>query len=143
MGTVVQIAGSGARRTKKPDRNRKADSSSEHLIALTPLGVIVWLSSVTRLAVGFLHREALGNEMTLAAFCIVLVPVLLVFSRYQNESGKPNFGPARVQPISRLPTMRPKSRNAECNAAMFTGMPLRRIEHHGTRPGGAKGDPRS
>ena len=56
---------------------------------LRPIGALLWVGSVIRVALTLAHHEAFGVEASLALLCVVLLPVAIARSRHAQHTARP------------------------------------------------------
>lgn len=115
MGTLVELAGWHCGSKSEPSTDAPAD------VDPWPLGLILWMGSVLRVACGWVRGEVFGTELFLAIACVAVVP-WLVFSdrdlrvRRMHGSANPDGpAPGRVQRlefarVKPAPSRRPSRR---------------------------------
>ena len=53
---------------------------------ILPVFAALWLAGVIRLGLAFAHQETFGTELTLVLATVVLIPMLLLTSRFGRRS---------------------------------------------------------
>ena len=53
---------------------------------LRAVALLLWVGSVCRVTLALLHQQAFEAEATLALFCVVLLPFLIVPSRRSRDT---------------------------------------------------------
>ena len=80
MGSVIRLARFRTiARRDLPLEIRRGDSD------LFPVVLLLWLASLTRVALAFVHRSTFGVEASLAFVCALLLPVLLLRARHSVD----------------------------------------------------------
>lgn len=73
---------SSSTRLRRPRGTSVRDNDSDLLV----VGALLWLASIVRVALEFMHERVFGVEATLALIVVVLIPWLALRSRSARDA---------------------------------------------------------
>jgi hypothetical protein len=81
MGKLIEMS---SRRTPSSGLRRQPEAADWDLL---PIGALLWIGSVARVALAFAAHETFGAEATLALACVFGLPWLLWQSLFASRAG--------------------------------------------------------
>jgi len=66
---------------------------------LLPMAVFLWLCSVLRAVLTFVHGRAFDVEATLALLCVLALPLYLLRARHVRDTGRQSSTGARIREL--------------------------------------------